>query len=205
MGELIELAQYRADRARPVQDGPVTVFFDLGSPFSYLAVERVERVLGDVEWVPTAPLGPLTDAERAEAERQARALRLPLVWPEGTLNFPLALRAAAYAAEIGRGAQFALAATRLAFCGGFDLDDPEILGEAASAAGITPHECLAAAAELDFDEQLQATAEGLRRRGADQLPAILIGGEVRCGMRAVAEAAALAGRAGENSRALSRG
>ena len=33
-------------------------------------------------------------------------------------------------------AAFVLAATRLAFCGGFDLEDPEILAEAAAAAGI---------------------------------------------------------------------
>ena len=37
-------------------------------------------------------------------------------------------------AEGGRGAGFVLAASRLAFCGGFDLEDPEILAEAAAAA-----------------------------------------------------------------------
>ena len=41
-----------------------------------------------------------------------------------------------YAAQQGRGAAFVLAATRLAFCGGFDLDDLEILAEAAAAAGL---------------------------------------------------------------------
>ena len=46
------------------------------------------------------------------------------------------MRAAHYASEQGRGAAFVLAAGRLAFCGGFDLDDPELLAEAAAAAGI---------------------------------------------------------------------
>ena len=63
---------------------------------------------------------------RSAAEERAAALRLPLVWPE---RFPEAgarrdarrrptrpSRAAARA--------FVLAAARLAFCGGFDLDDP---------------------------------------------------------------------------------
>ena len=71
------------------------------------------------------------------------ALRLPLVWPD---RLPRRARgrsrAAAYAAEIGAGARFALAASRLAFCGGFDLDDPETLAEAAAAAGIPLRACL---------------------------------------------------------------
>ena len=41
------------------------------------------------------------------------------------------MRAAHYASQQGRGAAFVLAAGRLAFCGGFDLDDPELLAEAA--------------------------------------------------------------------------
>jgi hypothetical protein len=45
---------------------------------------------------------------------------------------PGLLRAVSYATAIGGGAQFALAAMRLEFCGGFDLEDPEILAEAAA-------------------------------------------------------------------------
>ena len=59
-------------------------------PFSYLAAERVERALGDVDWVPCS----LPAARRqlapdliARAERQAFALQLPLVWPD---RFPRA-------------------------------------------------------------------------------------------------------------------
>ena len=44
---------------------------------------------------------------------------------------PAAMRVAHYAAQQGRGGAFVLAATRLAFAGGFDLDDLEILTEAA--------------------------------------------------------------------------
>ena len=73
---------------------------------------------------------------RALAEREARAVRLPLVWPD---QFPAntrhALRAASYAAENGAGASFALAAMRLAFCGGFDLEDSEILGDGRGGGG----------------------------------------------------------------------
>ena len=55
------------------------------------------------------------------------------------------MRVAVLAAERGRGAAYVLAATRLAFCGGFDLDDPEILAEAATASGLTYEECMLAA------------------------------------------------------------
>ena len=85
-------------------------------------------------------------AVRRAAEERAAALRLPLVWPERfPAEVPAAMRVAARAQEAGRGAAFVLAATRLAFCGGFDLDDPEILAEAAAAAGVVLDECLHAA------------------------------------------------------------
>jgi 2-hydroxychromene-2-carboxylate isomerase len=113
---------------------------------------------------------------RTRADSAARALRLPLVWPD---RFPggarCAQRASAFACEIGAGAAFALAATRLAFCGGFDLEDPETLAEAAAAAGVPLQECLSAAGETWRDEELEATAELLRARGISELPAIRIG------------------------------
>ncbi len=61
----------------------------------------------------------------------------PLIWPEPFADGGVrARRAASFACELGAGAAFALAAGRLAYCGGFDLDDPETLAEAAAAAGL---------------------------------------------------------------------
>lgn len=182
MGELIVLAERRADRSRHTSKTRPAFFFDLSCPFSYLAAERVERMLGHVDWVPTAgTLMRHTDewarpaAIRAHAETCAVALRLPLVWPE---HFPAdasaALRAASYATEIGAGSRFALATMRLAFCGGFDLEDPEILTEAAAAAGIGLRECLAAAGEVSRGTVLHATARGLLSQGVNCLPAIRV-------------------------------
>lgn len=208
MGELIVLTERLADRSRPMSDRPA-FFFDLACPFSYLAAERVEKLLGEVEWIPVA--GHFVGRNRAArlpqmretAERRAAELRLPLVWPdrfpEGS---PSALRAAAYASEAGAGARFALAASRLAFCGGFDLEGPEILAEAAAAAGIPLDSCLAAAGDLFRDGALHATMRGLLARGVSELPAIRIG---RCwlkGERAVVEAAALLHARGAEVRPL---
>ncbi len=183
MGNLISLDHRRADNSRPTRDAPIAFFFDLSCPLSYLVAERVERTLGEVRWVPVpaSSLGfehPTVDvtAVREHAQARARALRLPLVWPE---RFPAdarcALRAASLASELGFGARFALAASRLAFCGGFDLDDPETLAEAAAAAGLPLDGCLTAASDTRRDAQLQATADGLRFRGVQRLPAIRVG------------------------------
>jgi 2-hydroxychromene-2-carboxylate isomerase len=199
MGDVVVIDDWLADRSRPSGDPRPTFFFDLTCPFSYLAAERVERALGDVQWVPVdgAALGD-DEARRpvralwAEAEWRALHLRLPLVWPDRFPGpCPSAMAAATRAAEAGACARFALAAIRLAFCGGFDLEDPEILAEAASAAGIHPEECLAAARDPRRTEILRATARGLRTRGVSELPAIRVGGRWFAGESALEEAAAL--------------
>ncbi len=198
MGELIILNDRRADRSRPGHTALPAFFFDLCCPFSYLAAERVERMLGEVEWIPATSMAlpkgswQLAEAAQAEAERRAAELRLPLVWPDRfPLHVPGLLRAAAHAARIGSGPQFALAAMRLAFCGGFDLEDPEILAEAAAAAGILLDECFAAISDPGLDDPLNATARGLAARGVHELPAVRIGSRLFAGERRLAEAAAL--------------
>jgi 2-hydroxychromene-2-carboxylate isomerase len=183
----------RRERPRPV------FFFSLGCPLSYLAIERIERLLGEVDWIPTdeAPLRGSeswshVDSMRVHVERLAVSLRLPLVWPDGfPAPVPSAMRAVANAAEIGACAPFALAASRLAFCGGFDLDDPEILAEAAAASGMPLDACLAAAGDAARDASLQATAQDLLGAGVRRLPAVRIGRRWFDGERGLAEATAL--------------
>lgn len=196
MGELIDLAERRADRSRSQAAASPAFFFDLACPFSYLAAERVERLLGEVEWVPAAGIGSDSignvDELRARAERRAAELRLPLVWPDRFPTMtPGALRAAARATHNGSGSRFALAALRLAFCGGFDLEDPEVLAEAAAAAGVTLQECLEAAADAELDTELEATTRGLAARGVGRLPAVRVGRRFYHGEERLSEVAAL--------------
>ncbi|HTU94938.1 MAG TPA: DsbA family protein [Solirubrobacteraceae bacterium] len=192
MGQVIYLHERRSERSRSHIITQPLFFFDVSCPLSYLTAERIERKLGEVEWVPvdgaslraaepalardTSPDDAQLTWLRTRADSCARALRLPLVWPD---RFPggarCAQRASAFACEIGAGAAFALAASRLAFCGGFDLDDPETLAEAAAAAGVPLEECLSAAGEAWRDEELEANSELLRARGISALPAIRIG------------------------------
>lgn len=198
MGDLIYFKERLAARAQTPPRSHPAFFFDLGGPLSYLSAERIERVFGEVEWIPAAlslagASRPASSAAvRAHAETLAIALRIPLVWPDGfPAQYPRAMRAACHAAQAGAGSRFALAAGRLAFCGGFDLEDPEILADAAAAAGIQPECSLAAAADPTYDAELQGTARRLRAAGVSELPAICIDGDWLDGDSAVAEALAL--------------
>lgn len=188
MAEVIELARHRAQRASPVdapRTGRPTLYFDLASPFTYLVAERAERRLGAARWRPASlPAGLERAGEevaRTAAER-AHALGMPLVWPERfPARVPSAMRVAAYADELGRGPAFAIAAGRLAFCGGFDLEDCAILAEAAAAAGIEVDRALAAAADVRRDRAITAAAQVVVRAGATALPALRHGRRLYCG------------------------
>jgi 2-hydroxychromene-2-carboxylate isomerase len=183
MGDLIDFQLRRARRAQVASPAPV-YYFDVTCPMSYLAAEQIERSLGQIDWVAvdgSALRGSESDAgnddlTRAGAERHARALRLPLIWPEPfTDGGTRARRAASFACELGAGAQFALAAGRLAYCGGFDLDDPETLAEAAAAAGVPLTPCLEAAAETWRDDELRELGRTLWAQGVSEVPVILVG------------------------------
>lgn len=201
MGEVITLAEHRARRRRqrrPPGGGARPVFyFDLGCPYSYLALERVDRLLPSARWRPARAedlhaTDPLADeCARAAAERRARELGLPLVWPTTNARSPRhAMRAALHAVEHGRSAQFALAAARLAFCGGYDVDHPAVLAEAAAAASLDPDRALRAARNERLDEALEESGRRLLAAGATCLPAFGIGRSLHCGETSIGQAAA---------------
>src|SRR5215468_4696669 len=135
-------------------------YFDLASPYSYLAAERVDGLFEDAglerpDWRPIlfgalvkelgrTPWGLTDERDRhlAEIERRAAGYGLPpLAWPDplpaNSLN---AMRAATVAATAGPGCarDFALAAFREAYARGRDLGDPEVIVAAAGIAGIGP-------------------------------------------------------------------
>ena len=207
MGDLILLSERVHDRSRPT-DGATAFFFELGCPLSYLAAERVERLLGEIDWVPVLGLAETASSEpdirrtaaqrMALAEEEAKRMRLPLLAPEQVAedatpadNRKLS-RAAMFAADCGDGARFALAAARLVFCGGFELDDPEVISEAAAAAGISEAGALAAADDERHDQSLDTTARGLTNRGVLTIPAIRVGTRWFQGLDAVGGAATYA-------------
>lgn len=197
MGQVISLAERRTARrrgeiARTAGRPQATFFFDLTSPWTYLAAERIDRLFPGVEWSPaiTQPSA-FYESDMEHAAARAEMLNMPLVWPE---RWPAtgraAMRVAALAAEEGRAAPFVLAASRLAFCGGFDLDDPETLAEAAAAASLGLDASLHAARDRDRDAVLEARGAELLAQGADELPGLQIGGLLFAGEHRIPEALA---------------
>jgi 2-hydroxychromene-2-carboxylate isomerase len=218
MGELIRLSE-RTDAKRRPSGAPrlgragstartrsrAEFYFDLASPFTYLVAEQLERAFDEVVWTPASAAAVQrttacadaagAEAVRVAAEQRAAALRLPLVWPE---RWPgevaAAMRLAACAQEAGRGAAFVLAATRLAFCGGFDLNEPDILAEAAAAAGLPLEDCLRGARDFGRDGAVERAGRRLLAVGADRLPALRVGRTLCWGEVPVGEAVAGARR-----------
>jgi 2-hydroxychromene-2-carboxylate isomerase len=207
MGDVISLAERRALKAaaQTAVSGPAgravraTFWFDLALPGTYLAAERVDRLFAGVRWQPACMEAlhagmPLRDprvreAAMAEAEERAAALSVPLVWPDSFgADGRLAMRVATVACELGRGAAFVLAASRLAFCGGFDLSDPEVLAEAAAAASLPLERCIEAAGDASLDGALEEEGRRLLAMGADVLPAIRVNRLLFAGEDRLAEA-----------------
>ena len=138
---------------------------------------KAGRDLGEIAWVPMiASRDPRWAHERLhQSKAVAHSKRLPLLEPE---NYPFDVRpvsrAALFASQRVTGGAFALAAMRLAFAGGFDLSEPDLIAEAAAATGISVDGVLAASADASLDSALEATAKGLRDRGIIEPPVIRI-------------------------------
>jgi 2-hydroxychromene-2-carboxylate isomerase len=166
-------------------------YVDVGSPYAWLAAERVESVLGtDVVWEPVllgaifAARGSgswsLTDARAQgieEVERRALAyglgpVRWPEPWPGNTL---LAMRCAVAADERGAGRAFLLAALRLGFRDGRDLSDPAAVREAASTAGIEGEALLAAASSPSVKAALRERTDAAIALGVRGVPSVVVG------------------------------
>lgn len=205
MGTLIDLDTHRRARRPPdpvgvPSDRPVRLYFDVVSPFTYLAAERVDRMFAGASWHAVNPgvsaARTWSPDARRRAEARATLLGMPLVWPDERevprahepAHGLAARRASAFAVSRGRGAPFVTVAGRLAFCGGYDLDDPDVLADAAIAARLCPDECLAASTDPAWDASLVQAAARVAGLGA--LPVLECGNRVFAGEHRVVEALA---------------
>ncbi len=201
MGDVTSLDSHRARLAGRPQRGlraavRPTLYFDLASPHTYLAAERAERMFAGLQWLPASADvlqcgGSIGDDERAVVVHRARLLGLPLVWPtEPSRRAVGAMRVASLAAERGQCPAFVLAASRLEFCGGYSIDDPETLAEAAAAAGIDLDDMLRAAGDVRRDGPIEEAGRKLLAAGADRLPVLRVGRLLFCGEERLSEAVA---------------
>lgn len=191
--------------------GRPVFYYDLGSPYAYLAAERIHFVFEEAGaeppvWTPVLlgalfqrfgrdswANGPGREEGLREVERRAQAYALPPIrWPH---PFPgnslFAMRVATFATEIGRGVSLPLAAFRQAFAAGRDLSEPDNVLIAAASAELHPRALTAAAARDAIKERLRAATEAAGDAGVLGVPAVVVEGEVFWGDDRL-EAAALA-------------
>jgi 2-hydroxychromene-2-carboxylate isomerase len=158
-------------------------YYDLGSPWCWLAAERVG---GGPEWVPVLAAGP-SAVDREEVERRAAADGHPaVVWPE---PFPFdartAMLAATFAKEAGRGVAFSLAAMRQAFLAGRDLALVDNVLIAAAACELHPRAVLKGLESPRVAAALEAASARAAAAGVRELPALVDGGRVVAGTEAI--------------------
>ncbi len=173
-------------------------YFDLGSPYSYLAAERISRLFADAEleqpeWRPVLlgglfkrygrdswMNGPERGAGMHEVERRADSYRLqPVRWPDPCPTDTLyAMRVATYAKGIGRSVSFALAAFRQAFAGGRDLGVPDNVAIAAAACELHPNAIAKAAASDSVKRSLRDATDRAGELGVRGVPSVVVAGEV---------------------------
>ncbi len=189
----------------------VTFYFDLGSPYAYLAAERLTDVLREpVDWQPVA-LGALfkmtgrsswalgdfrrRQAGMAEIERRARSYELPPIhWPDPwPSNYLMAMRAATFAFAAQRGREFTVRAFRDAFQNGRDLSVPAHVLDAAERAGLDRRAVEAATQEPQVKQALREATDAAYELGVIGVPTIAVGGEPFWGDDRLEDAAARLG------------
>ena len=191
---------------------PAVFYYDLGSPYAYLAAERLTQVLPEMPvWQPILLGGiwketggqswAVTDAREegmSEVERRAAGYGLmPVRWPEGWPNNTLnAMRVAVWAQQIGRTVAFSLAAFRQAFAGGKDLSDMDYLLMAAAACELHPNAVLKAVETQSVKDRLKEVTGEAYARGVRGVPTIAVGDDLFWGDDRLEDAAAAIARAG---------
>ncbi|HEY7891396.1 MAG TPA: DsbA family protein [Solirubrobacteraceae bacterium] len=184
-----------------------TFFFDLGSPFAYLASERLHDVLGEqLTWQPISlgalfklngrsswALGEAQQRRRgmAEVERRARLYGLaPLRWPDPWPgHYLMAMRAATYAFSVGCGVRFTQQAFRDSFVRGADLSLPENVLGSARRAGLDSERVRAACEDPQVKLALRAATDAAHRLGVFGVPTVALGRELFWGDDRLEEAA----------------
>jgi 2-hydroxychromene-2-carboxylate isomerase len=184
-------------------------YFDLGSPYAYLAAERLASVFDGAgakqpEWQPILlgglfrrfgrsswGRGPGREAGMAECERRAQAYGLPPIrWPEGWPGDMLvAMRTAVFAKQLGRTVSFSLAAFRQQFAAGRDLSDPDNVFIAAASSELHPRALETAVATSGVKTALRAATDHAGDLGILGVPSVVVGDDVFWGDDRLEEAA----------------
>jgi 2-hydroxychromene-2-carboxylate isomerase len=181
------------------------LYFDLGSPYAYLSVERAESVLGRAVVLEPVLVGAIfgwrghgswarTDqraAGMAEIERRADLYGLPpMDWPpDWPANALAAMRCATWAARRRRLEPFAREVGRRQWTEAADIADLDVLAACAAAVGLDAEEMLEAIRAPELKEQLRSLTERAWEAGVRGVPTLRIGEQLFFGDDRLEEAA----------------
>lgn len=171
----------------------ITFYFDVGSPYAYLAAERVEAVLPEPpRWQPVLLGGlfkltgrsswALGDYRRrqtgmAEIERRARGYGLPpIVWPDPwPTDYLAAMRVVLWAFHVGRGHELARQAFRDGFQRGRELSIEAHVLAAASEVGLDRTDARDAMRDPEIKAALRQATESAHALGVFGVPTVAVG------------------------------
>lgn len=189
-------------------DAPI-FYYDLNSPYAYLAAARVDKVLPQApDWRPIA-FGAILkrtgripwsfDPKSVDFEEIARRAAdrglPPPTYPEG---WPLEsysldrLRAALIAEEHGRLKEYSMASFALMFVENRPMTGEEDLLEAARRSGVDPDAVREGIGRQEIKDRLRASTDEAYDRGVRGVPTVAVGEELFWGDDRLEDAAAAA-------------
>jgi 2-hydroxychromene-2-carboxylate isomerase len=186
----------------------VTFYFDIGSPYAYLAAERIHTLLPEaVVWQPVLLGGifkltgrsswALGDYRRrqagmAEIERRARSYGLPPIrWPDPwPTDYLTAMRAVTYAFIVERGHDLTMAMFRRAFQRGREMSHQADVLAATAEVGLTREEVEGAVQDPAIKQRLRAATDAACELGVFGVPSFAVGRELFWGDDRLEDAAA---------------
>lgn len=169
----------------------VKLFYSFRSPYCYLATERAcslpDMFRVRLEWRFMYPAQGSHEARmgtpevaymRRDVLRCAEAQGLEIRLPEFIIQGRLAALGAAFAAEAGRGGEFASAAARAYWIDGRDIDDAEVLGEVADSVALDAGEFSAALSDRRIEGIIRQNRREARELGVFGVPTFVVDNEL---------------------------
>ena len=175
----------------------IELFFDLSSPYSYLAATQIEavarRAQAKTRWAPMV-LGavfqsagsamPMSVPAKAQwmmsdlarwADYYKVPFTMPAVFPLNAMTTHRAILVAARDAGEAQGKALALAAYNALWGEGRDVSQAEVISDLASELGLDGDAIVAATQDADIKAQLRQNTEEAVARGAFGAPTIFVG------------------------------
>jgi 2-hydroxychromene-2-carboxylate isomerase len=179
----------------------VEFFYDVGSPWTYLAFHKIEGVAADAGaeliWKPILVGGvfnavnPGVYAARANPAKArsaymhkdlgdwARLYGLRIVWPPAVfpVNSVKAMRGVLAAFDLGRGVEYSRTAFEAYWGDNLDISQDEVLAGVARRAGLDARELGLRIDSPEYKQRLRANTDELIARGGFGSPTIIVGGD----------------------------